>query len=131
MYIYYLISNLIDVKSSKRIGGNTEARNQKKGSTRNNGYPHVRTSYISERPRQSRINRRLDGIRKASSIYLRQGKQSIESIYWKAWQKGKNILAFYSLFFLPFIVNNLTYCMLLDFVCIGYDLQAFNNIGVV
>lgn len=131
MYIYTLISNLIDVKSSKRIGGNTEARNQKERSTGNNGYSDGRTSYISKRPRQSRIDRRLGSIRQASSIYLRQSEQSIKSVYRKAWQKGTNILVFYSLFFLPFIVKNLTYCMLLDFVCIGYDLQAFNNVGVV
>lgn len=131
MYIYSLISNLIDVKSSKRIGGNTETRNQEERSPRNDGYSDSRTSYISQRPWESRINRRLGSICEASSIYLRQSKQSIESIVRKAWQKGKNILAFYSLFFLPFIVNNLTYCMLLDFACIGYDLQAFNNIGVV
>lgn len=131
MHIYSLISNIIDVKSSKRISGGTEARNQKERSTRNNGYSDSRPSYIPQRPRQSRIDRRLGSICEAPSIYLRQSKQSIESIYRKAWQKGTNILAFYSLFFLPFIVKNLTYCMLLDFVCIGYDLQAFNSIGVV
>lgn len=130
MNIYRLVCNIIDVKSTKRIGRRTKERTSTENCKRRNGCIDYKHGELYQRPRESREYTGISNTSKYSSIPIQQSKQSIEPIYWKAWSKGKNFLVLLSLFFTPFIVSNLTYFMLLDFSVIGYDIQGFNNLGV-
>lgn len=120
MNIYRLILNKKDVKSTRRFGRSNGNRNQEEGSTRDN---------VGTRKQLSRTPTRGGKESKNLGLLVRESKPSSKSSIWQAWTKSKNFLILSSLFFMPFIVNNLTYFYLLDFSIMGYDLQAFNNLG--